>query len=41
MMEAQGVTEQLKAEDAMLWVGKVINIPARVDEMIRYKLICD
>jgi len=24
MMEAQGVTEQLKAEDAMLWVAKVI-----------------
>ena len=39
MMEAQGVTEQLKADDAMLWVGKVNNIRACVDEMIRCELI--
>ena len=39
MMEAQGVTEQLKAEDAMLWVGKVNNIRACVDEIIRDELI--
>ena len=40
-MEAQGVTERLKAEDAMLWVGKVNNIRACVDEMIRDELIYD
>ena len=41
MMEAQGVTEQLKADDAMLWVGKVNNIRACVDEIIRDELIYD
>ena len=39
MMEAQGVTEQLKAENAMLWVGKVNNIRACADEIIRDELI--
>lgn len=41
MMQEQGVTEQLKAEDAMLWVGKVNNILACVDEIIRNELIYD
>ena len=41
MTEAQGVTEQLKAEDAMLWVGKVNNIRACADEIIRNELIYD
>ena len=41
MMKAQGVTEQLKAEDSMLWVGKVNNIRACVDEIIRDELIYD
>jgi len=41
MMEAQGVTEQLKAEDAMLWVGMVNNIHACANEIIRNKLIYD
>jgi len=41
MMEAQGVTERLKSEDAMLWVGKVNNIRACVDEVIRCELIYD
>ena len=39
MMKAQGVTEQLKAADAMLWVGKVNNIRACADEIIRNELI--
>jgi hypothetical protein len=39
MMKAQGVTEQLKAEDAMAWVGKVNNIRACADEIIRDELI--
>ena len=41
MMKAQGVTEQLKAENAMLWVGKVNNIRACADEIIRSELIYD
>ena len=41
MMEAQGVTEQLKAENQMLWVGKVNNIRACADEIIRNELIYD
>lgn len=39
MMEAEGVTEQLKAENQMLWIGKVNNIRARVDEIICSELI--
>ena len=39
MMKAQGVTEQLKAENAMLWVGKVNNIRACADEIVRNELI--
>jgi len=39
MMKAQGVTEQLKAKNAMLWVGKVNNIRACADEIIRDELI--
>ncbi|MDR1892274.1 MAG: TnpV protein [Oscillospiraceae bacterium] len=38
-MKAEGVTEQLKAENAMLWVGKVNNIRNRVEEFIRSDLI--
>ena len=41
MKEAQGVTEQLKADDMMLWVGKVNNICACADEIIRNELIYD
>jgi len=39
MMAAQGVTEQMKADDMMLWVGKVNNIRACADEIIRAELI--
>jgi len=39
MMKAQGMTEQLKAENAMLWVGKVNNIRSCADEIIRSELI--
>ena len=41
MKDAQSVTEQMKAEDMMLWVGKVSNICACVDEIIRSELIYD
>ena len=39
MKTAQGVTEQMKAENAMLWVGKVNNIRTCADEIIREELI--
>jgi hypothetical protein len=40
-MKAEGVTEQLKAENAMLWVGKVNSIRNRIEEVIRAELIYD
>jgi hypothetical protein len=39
MMAAQSITERLKAENQMLWVGKVGNIYACADEIIRSELI--
>jgi len=39
MKTAQGVTEQLKADDMMRWVGMVNNIRACADEIIRNELI--
>ena len=37
--EKEGVTEALKNEDPMLWVGKVNNIMARVEEEILREII--
>ena len=34
MKARQGVTEQLKAENMMLWVGKVNNIRASAEEVV-------
>ena len=39
MMEAAGVTEELKARDQMAWVGLVNNCRARVEEIIFSELI--
>lgn len=39
MAEHEGVTEHLKAENQMLWVGKMNNIQNRIEEMIREELI--
>ena len=39
MMKLQNVTEQLKAENPMLWIGKVNNIRNCADEIIRNELI--
>ena len=39
MMAAQGVTEDLKSRDQMLWVGKVNNIRNQVEELIQAELI--
>jgi len=37
--KSEGVTEQLKAENQMLWVQKMTNIHNRVCEMIQEELI--
>ena len=34
LAKQEGVTEQLKAEDAMLWVGKMNNIRHRAKEIV-------
>jgi hypothetical protein len=39
MAKAEGVSEQLKALDQMLWVQKMTNIRARAEEVIREELI--
>ena len=39
MMEAAGVTEELKARDQMAWVGLVNNCKAKVEEIIFSDLI--
>jgi len=41
LIEAQGVTEQLKSENAMSWVGKMNNICVCATEIIRNELIYD
>ncbi|MDD2269806.1 MAG: TnpV protein [Eubacteriales bacterium] len=41
MMEAQNVTEHLKADDMMKWVGMVNNIRNCADEIVRNELIYD
>lgn len=40
MAEREGVTEQLKAENQMEWVGKMNNILNSALEVINAKLIC-
>ena len=39
MAEREGVTERLKSENQMLWVGKMSNIRNRVEEIIKAELI--
>ena len=39
MAEKQGVTEQLKANNQMLWVGRMNNIRASVTEIVNHDLI--
>jgi len=41
MMKAQGVTEQLKANDQLTWVRKANNIRACANEIIQNELIYD
>jgi len=40
MAKADGVTEQHKAEEQMLWVWKMNNIRNRAIEIINTELIC-
>ena len=37
--EREGVTEKLKAQDQMLWVSRMENIRARVEEIVREEII--
>jgi len=39
MAAAEGVTEDLKSRDQMLWIGRMNNIRARAEEIIREELI--
>ena len=39
MMEAVGVTEELKARDLMRWVGLINTLKAQVEEVILTELI--
>ena len=39
MKLAQGITEQLKAENPMLWVGRMNEIQARAKEIINTEII--
>ena len=39
MAEQEGVTEQLKTQDQMLWVQRMNNIRDRVMEIINHELI--
>jgi len=39
MAKAEGVTEQLKSENQLLWIQKMTNIRNRIEETIREDLI--
>ena len=39
MAKQEGVTEQLKAQDQMLWVRKMNNIRIRAEEIVREEVI--
>ena len=39
MAKAEGVTEQLKADDQMEWVGRMNNIRSRAMEIVSNELI--
>ena len=39
MAKQEGVTEQLKAQDQMLWVRRINNIKARTEEVVREEII--
>lgn len=39
MAEREGVTEQLKENDQMLWVQRMNNIRARAEEIVRTTML--
>ena len=39
MAKQEGVTEQLKAQDQMLWVRRINNIKSRAEEVVREEII--
>ena len=39
MAKQEGVTEQLKAQEQILWVRKMNNIRARAEEIVREEII--
>ena len=39
MAKQEGVTEQLKAQDQMLWVQRMNNIRTRAEENVRKEII--
>ena len=39
MKQAQGITEQLKAENVLEWVGRMNNIRARAVEILNKEII--
>ena len=39
MAEREGVTEQLKEENQMLWVQRMNNIRARAEEILREEML--
>ena len=39
MVKAEGITEQLKAENQMEWVGRMNNIHNRATEIVNSELI--
>ena len=40
MAQAQGITERLKIEDQMAWVGAMNNICSVAEEIVIYELVC-
>lgn len=40
LIESAGVTEQLKANDPMKWVGLMNTLKAQIEEIIISELIC-
>ena len=39
MKEVEGITEELKAQDQMAWVGAMNSIRNRAEEIVRHELI--
>ena len=39
MVQAQGITEELKATDQMVWIGKMNNIRANAEEIVNQEIV--